>query len=81
MAADIVTGLETTVAPTGLNLFEQGLSNVSWINLNSTTTEAPPTTTSGNQTYSAPYEPPVEIVVLLSLFYGAISLVAVLGKN
>ena len=35
---------------------------------------------SGNQTYFAPYEVPVEIVVLLSLFYGAISLVAVLGK-
>ena len=33
-----------------------------------------------NQTYFAPYEVPVEIVVLLSLFYGAISLVAVLGK-
>jgi hypothetical protein len=34
----------------------------------------------GNQTYFAPYEVPVEIVVLLSLFYGAISLVAVLGN-
>ena len=34
----------------------------------------------GNQTYFAPYEVPVEIVALLSLFYGAISLVAVLGK-
>lgn len=33
-----------------------------------------------NQTYFAPYEVPVEIVALLSLFYGAISLVAVLGK-
>ena len=33
-----------------------------------------------NQTYFAPYEVPVEIVALLSLFYGAISLVAVLGN-
>ncbi len=33
------------------------------------------------QTYFAPYEVPVEIVVLLSLFYGAISLVAVLGNQ
>ena len=37
-------------------------------------------TTIANQTYFAPYEVPVEIVVLLSLFYGAISLVAVLGN-
>ena len=31
--------------------------------------------------HTSPYEPPVEIVVLLSMFYGAISLVAVLGKS
>ena len=30
--------------------------------------------------HTTPYEVPVEIVVLLSMFYGAISLVAVLGK-
>ena len=31
--------------------------------------------------YTTPYDPPVEIVVLLSIFYGAISLVAVLGNK
>ena len=31
--------------------------------------------------HTTPYEVPVEIVVLLSMFYGAISLVAVLGKS
>ena len=36
-----------------------------------------PNTTSNHTT---PYEVPVEIVVLLSMFYGAISLVAVLGN-
>lgn len=30
--------------------------------------------------HTTPYEVPTEIVVLLSLFYGAISFVAVLGK-
>ena len=44
-----------------------------------TTSLANLTSTASNET-TTPYEVPVEIVALLSLFYGAISLVAVLGN-
>ena len=61
------------------NFTEQMLSDEedNPIHLNNNETKELHNNTSNHTT---PYEVPVEIVVLLSVFYGAISLVAVLGK-